>query len=783
MSIYKNIKMNYQMNYVEVLLLLLLLNIGVVRADKIASEYSAVLDSTSILTEELSDQVLIRRTDYGIPHISAQSIEAAGYGLGYVQMEDYHDRVVNDLIKARGEWTKYHDIEISRLRRAVDDDIARQIQYEKAVRTFPKLSREARDIISGFTQAVNDYIRIHPEELEDWVKPFFTVYDVHAVGITRVSMSSSHKFLHNLKNNNFSAESDSSLGAVDSDSSMDFWERRSWEYKAPPIDVGSNAWALAPSRTKSGNALLVRNPHLNWKAGYYEAHVEVPGKFNFYGDYRIGAPLITIGGFNKYLGFSTTNNYSFKDEIYAFDVDPHNPDHYILDGDSHAIIRDIRTVKVKNGKGLAEVKKEVLSTPFGPVIYRGGGKIYILKSAAADEYRAADQYLAMMEATNLSEWKEAMRIRGIVTSNFTYADVDGNIFYVWNGSVPDLPVPWSGEGKARSVTRSDEIWSKLVPWDELPQLENPAGGYVHNENDTFHFTNLNAELKAEDFPEYYPEPIFRLRSQKAYELIGNPEDKFSLEDIVRLKNNTGMLLADRVKEDLVKAVEDSKRSLENLEEIQKAIAVIKTWDNTVSIDSRGGLLFKIWWDRYVETAPTRGIEPSPESVGFPAKANELFSTPWSTSHPADTPYGLADKERATKAFEWAVDKIKETYGGYDIAWGEVHRMLAEGKNEPANGCSGIYGCFRVFWYAPTQVGGENRLAVTGGDGWVIAIEFGKMPRAYSVLAYGESEDPASPYYYDQLEIFRKKEMKPVYYTQRDIKKHTIKTYYPGKSTN
>lgn len=727
----------------------------------------------------LADKVLIQRTDYGVPHISAETIAAAGYGLGYVQMEDYHDRVINDLLKARGEWAKYHDLQEDRLQQEIDADIARQIQHEKAVQTWPELSKDAQSIIEGFTQAVNDYIEAHPEELEDWVTPFFTVYDVHSAGMESVSLASVNTFLRKIR----SAKADdqeAGLGKVDETSTMDFWERQGWDYKAPPVDVGSNAWALAPGRTKSGKAILVRNPHLSWDAGYYEAHVEVPGKFNFYGDYRIGAPLITVGGFNQHLGFSTTNNDSFMDEIYAFEVDPDHPDHFMLDGTSHPLTRKIRTVTVKNGEGVAEVKKEVLTTKYGPVVYRGKGKVFILKSAAADAYRAADQYLAMMEATSLSEWKEAMRIRGIVTSNFTYADADGNIFYVWNGSVPDLPVSWSGEGNAKSVTKSDEIWSQLIPWDQLPQLENPDGGYLHNENDTFHFTNLNAILKAGDFPDYYPEPTFRLRSQKSYELIGNPHEKFSLEDIVRLKNNTGMLLADRVKEDLIKAVKETELDFEDQEEMDTAVNLLENWDNTVSVDSKGGVLFKIWWDRYVETAPSKRVRSTPESVGFPAKAKELFATPWSADRPAETPYGLADKKRAAEALEWAVKETKDEYGSYDVAWGEVHRMLAKDKNEPANGCSGEYGCFRVFWFTPKEVDGKKRLAVTGGDGWVIAVEFGKIPKAYSVLAYGESEDSDSPHYYDQLEMFRKKEMKPVYYTDREIKKHTVKEYRPGK---
>jgi len=55
-----------------------------------------------------------------------------------------------------------------------------------------------------------------------------------------------------------------------------------------------------------------------------------------------------------------------------------------------------------------------------------------------------------------------------------------------------------------------------------------------------------------------------------------------------------------------------------------------------------------------------------------------------------------------------------------------------------------------------------------------------VPRAYSVLAYGESNNPKSPYYYDQLEMFSNKEMKVVYYIEPDISKNLIREYRPGQ---
>jgi acyl-homoserine-lactone acylase len=108
-----------------------------------------------------------------------------------------------------------------------------------------------------------------------------------------------------------------------------------------PVDEGSSAWALGPERTKSGAAILMRNPHLSWAAGYWEVHAVVPGRLDFYGDFRIGGPLGIIGGFNRHLGFATTNNDVNSAEVYALEIDPSRPDHYRFDGASVPIRREV----------------------------------------------------------------------------------------------------------------------------------------------------------------------------------------------------------------------------------------------------------------------------------------------------------------------------------------------------------------------------------------------------------------------------------------------------------
>ena len=176
-------------------------------------------------------------------------------------------------------------------------------------------------------------------------------------------------------------------------------------------DIGSNAWAFAPSRTKSGRAILMRNPHLSWDAGYYEAQITVPNVMDFYGDFRIGGPFSVVGGFNHDLGFATTNNAPDLNAIYALDVDSIQADSYYFDGQSLRLERRLVTVEYKNGPGLASETRELWRTSLGPVIYRGGGKVYVLKAAGDGDFRAGEQFLRMMRARSLDQWKAAMRMR------------------------------------------------------------------------------------------------------------------------------------------------------------------------------------------------------------------------------------------------------------------------------------------------------------------------------------------------------------------------------------
>lgn len=728
---------------------------------------------------DLPEQVIIRRTEFGIPHIYADNIKAAGYALGYLQMEDHGERVAELLLRARGEWTKFNELEGERLTRAIDSDAANRRNYLRAVETWQKLEPDTRNILDGFAKGVNRYIELHPGEFDEWVQPHYTGYDVHARNIVSPGMGAVRTFLSaHERRRQEEAEKESEIAYATRDNQLPafnetVWARLADEYEDAHMDDGSNVWAFAPERTVSGNAILMRNPHLSWDAGYYEAHIIVPGKINFYGDFRIGSALGIIGGFNERLGWATTNNNPDLDEIYSFDADPERPDHFLLDGASIPVTRETVTVEFKHGNATGSEAREFLTTPYGRVILREGGKIYIIRSAGDGEFRTGEQFFKMMKAYNFEEWEEAMKLRARVSSNITYADADGNIYYVWNATMPDRPHEAGGDTTAIHVTRSEQMWLDIMEWEALPRLKNPKGGYLRNENDPFHFTNLHEVLEPEIFPPYFPEPQMRLRSQLSHELIHN-ENIFTLEEVVELKHNMKMLLADRVKDDLVEAV----RNTNPVGEIAEAIALIEEWDNTTARHSRGGVLFETWWNRFVATADDERVSSSPESVGYAATPEKLFREPWSYEKPVTTPYGLADYERAAEAFVWAVNETKERFGHWNLAWGEVHRAVIGDIDVPVGGCSGLPGCFRVLGFRQHRED-ERKREVQRGDGWVFAVEFGETPKAYSILAYGQSIKEDSPHYNDQLVIFANNEMTPVAFTDKEVEEQLIIEYRPG----
>jgi len=325
-------------------------------------------------------RVTITRTAYGVPHVQAEDLEAGGFGMAWVQMEDYGPRVVRGLLSARGEMGRHFGAD------SVGGDFGARRTHRLAVEAFPELDPAAAAVYRGFARGVNRYVAAHSDDFgPDLVPggvPTFEGGDVLARDV--VGFGSAGAFERRLEDRGVDAvtvpfERDAS-GDRDGSRSRDAWDDgdglddrdvgrgASVPEGSTPLryrpDPGSNAWALAPSRTTSGHAILLRNPHLSWTAGYYEAHLTVPGILDFYGDFRVGGPFGIVGGFNRYLGFATTNNGPDPEEVYALAADPARSDHVRLDGRSVPLTIDTVEVEVRQEDGTLETRTRTLNPKF-----------------------------------------------------------------------------------------------------------------------------------------------------------------------------------------------------------------------------------------------------------------------------------------------------------------------------------------------------------------------------------------------------------------------------------
>ena len=692
----------------------------------------------------LAARVEIIRTEYGIPHIMADDLKAMGFGLGYVQSEDFSASIATALIESRGTYSRFTGED------ALDADHTSREVHARAVRTFSRLDPNTQAVYSGFAEGVNHYIRHHADEFSDWIRPDFTGVDALARDVQTWSRADAARFVRTLESNGMPPAPAPEDEAAETAFLLD----------------GSNAWAFSGTRTSSGNAILLRNPHLSWATDaqlltrslgstYYEAHVRVPGVIEFYGDFRIGSAFGIIGGFNEHLGWATTNNYPRYSQAYALEAHPTLENHAVLDGQPLALTERTSTVDYMEVNGtVASDTRSTWWTSHGPVIHRTDDRVYVLKDPRDGEFRRGEQFLKMMMSESLDEWLDVMHMRAHPSSNFTYADAAGNAVHYYNARLPLLPHEVTGDTAAFAATTAD-IWSELVPWDDLPLYVNPPGGYVSQTNDTPDYTNLNVPLDRDTVAANLPAPRLRLRSQLSLDLVHN-DRKLSLEDVVELKHSPRMLMAERILDDLLKAIRDSGRR-----ELQDAANVLGAWDRTAAAESRGGVLFKRWSNFYFANEDT----------------TELWTQFWDPARPATTPFGLGNAANGVAALERALSSLATEGVDIDAQWGDVHRVIRGDVDLPVSGCEPTLGCFRTLSYNRVSPG---RYAANRGDAWIFTVEFGDIPRAYTVLSYGQTAREDSPHYDDQAVLFARGEMKRVSWADSDIERTTLERYRPGE---
>ncbi len=684
-------------------------------------------------SDGLAAKVTIRRDHFGVPHILAESEAAAAFAQGYVTAEDHLLELARLLLKARSEESLYFGESY-----AENDFLVKELRvYEGAQVGYDKSPPLMKMIFDGYAAGYSRYIEQHRAELPEWVKPI-TGVDVLAHA-RRVTVMEFDMNLRQVRNATSRPRVAQSLAPTDDAASY----------------YGSNMWAIGKGRSASGKGILLGNPHLTWAGSqlFHELHITVPNKINISGTTLIGVPGIAIG-FNENLGWSHTVNTHDSDDVYELTLDPTDGHRYRYEGNSWPMKKYDLAIQVKTDKGIETRRKESWWSHYGPVLKweTESGKAYAYKSANIDEYRFVEQWNQMAKARNLFEFRKALDIQGIPMFNICYADKDGNVFYIFNGRFPDRPQGHDWSGVLPGDTMATE-WNNILPEARLPYLINPPGSYVQNSNSAPWYTNLNTIIDRKKFPEDLTPNFNGLRTQLSLEMLEG-DKSISLDEVLRYKYQMKILAADRLKNDLIVLAKGKTIDGVNLDE---AVKLLETWDNTVSRDSRGSMLFVTFLQKYK------------------AETKNIYAEVWDEKRPVSTPSGLGDAAAAFKALVATVREMKQKFGKLDVVWGDLHRLRRGNLDVPIGGLTDEYGAFRIVGYTTAR---DGKYVAVGGDSYVLAVEFTSPPTAYSIVAYSQTDDPKSPHHNDQSALFAQERWKRAWFTEEDIAKNTERTYRP-----
>jgi acyl-homoserine-lactone acylase len=325
-----------------------------------------------------------------------------------------------------------------------------------------RLSPEARAMARAYADGINRFVADHPDEVIH--RPLFPVTEVDIIeGFVLVS-----PLFFGL---------DMVVGDLVEGRNLDLSETF-----GDPMERGSNAFLIAPSRMEDGSTVLISNSHQPWygPAAWYEARLASGEGWSMQGVTFPGVPTILMGH-NAHLGWTNTVNRPDMVDVYQLVMDKSGK-RYELDGEWVELERKRVWLRVKMGPVTLPVPRTMERSVHGPVIRNDKG-VYAFRYASEGETRHLDQYYRLMRTTTLSEWREVMAMQAVPGTNFLYADKEGNIGFLYNAAFPDRDarVDWSG---VLPGDRADLIWEGYEPSENIPFLLNPPSGFIYNANNT-----------------------------------------------------------------------------------------------------------------------------------------------------------------------------------------------------------------------------------------------------------------------------------------------------------
>lgn len=699
--------------------------------------------------EKTAKQVQIIRDQWGIAHVYGETDADAVFGLLYAQCEDDFKRIemnyiekLGRLAEVKGQSILYNDLET----RLLIDIEAAQADYKKAAPWLKKL-------LQSFADGVNYYLYKHPEvkpkllqHFEPWYPLLWTDGSIGAISTGGLSTAELKTF--------YSGNS----------RKVAFVERE------PNVQTGSNGFAIAPSKSATGNAMLYINPHTTF---YFRPEIQMSSNegLQAYGAVTWGQFFI-YQGFNENCGWMHTSSNVDVADLYAEKiVKKKNQYFYEYEGKLRAVQQKNITISyLENGK-LIPKTFTTYATHHGPIMGERDGK-WISLRANNRSMIGLEQSWLRTKSTSFASYQTAMDLKANTSNNTVYADKEGNIAY-WHGNfVPkrDLKFNWSKEVDG-SIKRTE--WQGLHAVSESVHAYNPKNGWLQNCNST-PFTVAGIESpKAQNYPNYMAPDGENFRGLNAVRLLGQ-DKKYTLEQLIADGYNTKLTAFEYLIPTLLNAYEKTLvANTDTYKNLEEPIAVLKNWDFHTDEKSIATTLAVEWAYR---------LDPILQKVYVNQGEKDQVQNVIAFAE-------AATAEQLLPQLQVVVADLQSKFNTWQVPWGTINRFQRssgaidltfddEKESLPIGFGPALWGSLPAY----KSIYAKNTIKRYGSNGnsFICAVEFGPKVKAKSLLAGGNSGDVNSKHFDDQAEMYQKGIFKDVLFYKEDVLANAKKSYHPGE---
>jgi acyl-homoserine-lactone acylase len=699
--------------------------------------------------QESANKVTIIRDNWGIAHVYGKTDADAVFGMLYAQCEDDFKRVemnyiqkLGRLSEIKGQSVLYNDLEIKLL-----------MDTEEAKADYKKAAPWLKKLLNSYADGINFYLHNHPEvkpelltHFEPWFPLLWTDGSIGAISTGGLSTGELKAF--------YSGNTDK----------VAYIEREK------DVQTGSNGFAIAPSKTASGNAILYINPHTTF---YFRSEIQINSEegLNAYGAVTWGQFFI-YQGFNENCGWMHTSSNVDVADMYAEKIITTNGKlFYEYDKKLVPVIEKKITIKyLENGKLIPKIFKTYF-TNNGPIMAQRDGKWISLKSNNRS-LNSLIQSWVRTKSKGFDDYKKAMDLKANTSNNTVFADNKGNIAY-WHGNfipIRDKNLNWS---KVIDGSTSATQWKGLHNVSETVHLYNPTNGWLQNCNSTpFTVAGINSPKKENYLPYMAPDGE-SFRGLNAVRLLSQGKN-YTLDKVIADGYDTKLTAFELLIPALVASFEKNISTDNPLyKELVEPISLLKNWDYYAKENSVATTLAIEWAYK---------LDPIIQKVYV--DEGELDQVE-NTKNFAEN----ASPDQLIPQLQIVVHELKNRFGTWEIPWGEINRFQRlsgdinlvyndDLESLPIGYGPAVWGSLPAY-KSNYQKDTKKRYGFNGNS-FVCAVEFGTKIKAKSLLAGGNSGDPKSKHFYDQAEMYRKGQFKDVLFYKEDVQKNAEKTYHPGE---